>query len=327
MNIEQKRVARFAACIPVGVLCSLATSACGSGPSKTTDASAAEEAGTVDSGAMDAEPLPLPTLRPISSTEAVELARYVRSAKTEDTGRFAYSVAWSMVNQACDSRAELVNWTIATSPESLAGAVGPVVSPADLTQEKIGAVVASPTRDAAIIHIAGPLIAEQTLIDPDGKELVGNPQVVTWYDHMGAVVNVEGTMKVMDLSIGDTPIDIDSWLHSFISPQQPCFLMEDAEFKAVLAYWLFVTSSLDLGMPRPPRVCGYQIYPLLQVQGNRAPASLEDLPSTLGGQNSAFQTVLTMKYGLTTTLERIPAFLSRYRAKTESDLFQLWKSN
>jgi hypothetical protein len=42
---------------------------------------------------------------------------------------------------------------------------------------------------------------------------------------------------------------------------------------------------------------------------------LEGLPLMLANQNSAFQTNLS-KYGLLATQEQIPAFLSRYKAKT-----------
>ena len=308
------------------VLCVITLSACGGGdhhggPDASTDTSDASEP---DDGAPYDGSWEPPVLRSITAATAVELAQYARKARTLATGSQELTQAWSLVNVSCVERALVLDWLIAVAPATLAGAPAAVVRTEDLTDQRIAQLIASPTYDSAIIMIAGPLVAEQTIHEPGGNAIPGDPIVLGWPYHFGAVVAVDGVVKVIDLSVGDTPLEIDAWAHSFVDPAEPCYLMADDEFFKVWAYWISVTSSW-VPDARPPRVCGYQIYPFMRTRGDQPATAdqINSIPWTLETQHGSFETTLGER-GVTPTDAELPNYRSTYHPLPEADICRIW---
>jgi hypothetical protein len=308
------------------LLCLITLPACSDGghhaaPDASTDAADASEP---DDGAPYDGSWEPPVLRSIPAATAVELAQYARKTRTLLTGSQEMTQAWSMVNDSCIERALLLDWVIASAPATLAGSPAAVVRTEDLTGQRIDQLIASPTYDSAVISIAGPLVAEQTILAPGGTAIPGDPLVLGWPYHFGAIVAVDGVEKVMDLSVGDTPLEIDAWAHSFVDPAEPCYLMDDDEFFKVWAYWMSVTSNW-VPDARPPRVCGYQVYPFMRTRGDQ-PVTAEQIntiPWTLETQHGSFVTTLG-EHGVTPTDADIPRYLSAYQPLTEVDICRIW---
>ena len=280
-------------------------------PTDGTDAADVEE--------LDGTPPPVPDLRPVTSEQAASLGAYARLLHVFYGGVLG-PMAWSMANQSCQERALALEYALAAAEDPL-GTQPPSMDETELTDERIGQLAASPASDSASINITGPLVAEQTFVMPDGSPVAGTPQRLTWPYHHGVVVNVEGELRVMDLSVGDEPMPIDEWAHSFVDGATPCYLMEETEYQEVWSYWLTVHSSW---MPesRPSRVCGYTITPIFTWRWDQDPlaGAIRFTPSTMLTQTEAFKTILQTDYALALPDEQLPFVTSRYAPKTEADL-------
>jgi hypothetical protein len=264
--------------------------------------------------------IPTPELAPITLAQALDFMAYAREMQTETAGSTPKPVAWAMVNWCCEERAMAMEYaaaraTIPISDEPV------ILRETDITDAHVSKLAEKPGIDVATINITGPLIAEQTFVDPDGAPVPGDPWPLAWSYHHAAVVNVAGEFMVVDLSTGDEPLSIDQWAHSFIPNAVECHLMDEDEYMKVWSYWLSVFSNFELP-ERPSRICGYTITPIFTYRWDQTPVvdQLRWTPSTLEIQYDAFKNVLTDDYGLSIEDAKVPFFTSIYDAQHEETL-------
>ena len=297
----------------------------GSGADSGVDAAADTASaadGHADGAGADAAGVQVPALRSFTAAEATALGAAARRLRVVPAGGAPRPMAWAMVNVSCQERALALEYAIATAAES-AAATGPEATALDegaLTAEAALALGDRAADVVAAINVTGPLVTQQTLVLPDGTEVFGERERYFWPYHHGAVLSVDGTPRVIDLSVGDTPIPIDDWLRGFVDPAFPCFLMEQEEFQTVWVYWLAAFSNFVPGA-RPERACGYTITPIFTFRWDHEPQAevLVHAPPALVVQLGSLATTLS-GHGVTLPEEDLPDVVSRYTALTTGDV-------
>jgi len=279
----------------------------------------ASEDAAEDMDELDGPEPPVPPLRPVTEEEAAALGAYARRLHVL-TGGVLSANAWSMINISCQERALALEYALAAAETPL-GDQPPPMNEDELTAGRIGELAANPAYDSAAINVTGPLIAEQTLVLPDGTSPTGDPISVTWPYHHGVVINVDGELRVLDLSAGDEPMPIDGWTHGFVDPAVSCFHMEEDEYNLLWGYWLAVHNSW-IPDERPERLCGYTLTPIFTWRWDQDPLvdAVRFTPGAMLVQFEGFKTVLQSNYGITLADEEIPLVTSIYAPLPESVL-------
>ncbi len=264
--------------------------------------------------------LQVPDLRPITHEQAAQFITYLRGVQTRASGGSPCTVAWAMINTACEERALLIQYAAALSSFPLSSAP-PVIEEEDITEDAVAGLVENPGIDTATINIAGPLIMEYAYLGPDGSPVPGEPQHIHWPYHKGVVVNVEGELMVIDLSAGDEPLPIDEWAHRLVEEEVQCFPMSEDEYADVRIYWNSVMASYELP-ERPARICGYTITPMFRFRWDQD-AQVDQLrwtPSILETQHDGFSNTLQELYGVTPGESDIPLYTCAYSPQGEEKL-------
>jgi len=272
-------------------------------------------------GKSQADPQ-VPSLRPITEAQAEDLAAYVRNMRVRNTLGDEDGVAWSMINVACSYRAVALEYAVIAAQLPFAD---PVImeSTNDLEALELHLLdlLYSAEFDAGTINITGPLITEQVLVLPDGEILDDAPHFRYWSYHHGVVLNVEGEFKVLDLSVGDSPMDIDTWWQSFVGPEVTCVHAVEDDYQATWIYWLSVFNSWQ-PTTRPKYECAYTLTPVFTWHwgDDMSVSSVADAPLSMLTQSDSFRTVLLQDHGVILPDEDIPQVLSLYEGKTIEDL-------
>jgi hypothetical protein len=162
-------------------------------------------------------------------------------------------------------------------------------------------------------------VAYQQLVLPDGTTPPGPPEEHMWGYHTAVVINVDGELRVADLSLGDTPVPIDTWLAGFVQPPVACELMDELAYQEVWSYWGAALAGWELP-PAPPVLCGYQITPLFTLRWDQTLEEraevIAQVPATLVTQFGAFNSLLDMNHGIALPPEQIPLVTSTYEARS-----------
>lgn len=245
------------------------------------------------------ESLPVPELSEITTEQADELITYLRKAKTQTSGSAERPMAWAMINWECETRALTQEYFILSASFPLS-AEPAVMHEENITEEAVQALVENPGIDAATINIVGPLALEFHFINPDGTLVSGDPFKIVWGYHKGVVVNIEGELKVIDLSSGDTPLNIDDWAHHLVDESVACYHMSNKEYSDVWVYWNSVMGGYEVP-ERPERICGYTITPVFTFRWDQTPLidQLKWAPSIMQTQSDGFKNYMNTSYGIT----------------------------
>lgn len=275
-----------------------------------------------DTAGGDAAAPLVPALEPLTREEAVAAAAAARRLLVVTEDGEEHPMAWAMVNWCCQERANALMYALATADRT-AGAAAPRLDQADLTPDALTALADSAQAKAAAINITGPLATRQTLVLPDGTELPPDDEerygLYGWSYHHGAVVNVEGEPRVIDLSVGDEPLTPEEWARGFVDPSVECTLGAQEEFERAWSYWLTAYENRVPG-PRPERLCVYTISPIFTFRTDQVfePSPLMDCPDVLATQTGAFVTVLDAR-GVALPEEELPFVTSRYEPVSEAE--------
>jgi len=267
----------------------------------------------------------VPSLRPITEAQAEDLAAYVREMRVRNPLGDEDGVAWSMINVACNYRAVAMQYAVISAQTPFAD---PVImeSTDDLEALELHLLdlLYSAEFDAATIGITGPLVTEQVLVLPDGQVLYDEPDLRFWSYHYGMVLNVEGEFKVLDLSIGDSPVDIDTWWQGFVAPDVTCVHAVEDDYKDTWIYWNSVFSSWQ-PTNKPRYECAYTLTPIFTFKwgDDMSVPSVADAPGSLLTQSDGFRTLLLQDHGLILPDEEIPHVLSLYEGKTMDDVCEV----
>lgn len=290
----------------------------------------AEEAtqeGPSDSGeetdGSDDDAVPVtPELSPISKDDAERLGAYVRGVRCSGDGNPASPIAWSAINGACQDRAHALQLAIATADPSLSG-VPPTLASSDLSLEVLEEIASHPAFDVATINAAGPFATFQTLVDADGRQ-IGDHELFWWWSyHHGVVVNVDGEMRVLDLSIGDAPVPITDWLAGFVENPKECFHAADDLWSEVWVYWNSCYQNFEPPDP-PPVTCAYTITPIFTFRNYQTVADEESAVisslTTMNTQTEVFLNTVKHSFGVDLVDDEISSTLTDYRAGTLDDV-------
>ncbi len=258
-------------------------------------------------------------LRPITRERAIRIAGYVRKAKIRSEDGTLVPIAWSMINQACQYRSLLLQYLIASTPDPVPETER-ILDPNELTADTIQQAVSRPYVDVASINITGPLIVFQNLVSTNDIIFPNEPIHVYWPYHHAVVVNVEGNVCIMDLSIQDEPIPIGEWTAK-LSNETTCGEVSEEEYWEIWFYWLSLMSNWQ-AEEIPQKLCGYTITPMLTFRSDQKPQIQEviDALSTLVVQTYAFQTLVMDSYGIDLPIEVTPFITSLYTPGTIDDL-------
>jgi hypothetical protein len=266
--------------------------------------------------------VPLPQLAPVTAATAKALGAYARQMETVAQGVGPRPTAWSMVNASCQDRAMALEYVIASAPRPLP-ARPPTVIDTELTEAKILAVAAQPSYSVATINVTGPLVTRQTLVLPDGKVAPGEPDFYYWAYHHGVVLDVEGELRVLDLSLGDEPVAIATWLSGFVHAGTACHLVSQDEYNEIWGYWNSRFGNLTFG-PAPARLCGYSITPLFTMRWEHTPADMVStlgfVPHTMQVQTGSLITTLAGNHATTLPEADLARVTSRYQPGTVDDV-------
>jgi hypothetical protein len=267
----------------------------------------------------------VPELRPVTEAEAANLGAYARQLHTVANVSGPTPVGWSMVNQACQDRAIALEYALAAAGDPLEAEPPPMVD-TELTIDRIADLAAAPRYDVASINATGPLVTFQSFRMPDSTPMPGDPDMWYWAYHHGVVLNVEGELRVMDLSVGDAPLPIATWLQGFVAPGIECELLPEAEYQAVWIYWNAAFGNFDPGA-RPVPLCAYTVTPMFTFRSDQTSTTLADfiasVPSTMQVQLGALATWIGSEHQTTLLEAELPAVTSLYQAGTEQDVCDL----
>jgi hypothetical protein len=267
----------------------------------------------------------VPSLRPMTQAQAEDLGAYVRGMRVRNPVGDEDVVAWSMINIACTYRAVAQQYAVVAAQTPFADPVT-MESTEDLEALELHLLdlLYLAEFDAATINIAGPLVTEQVLVLPDGEILYDEPDLRYWPYHHGMVLNVEGEIKVLDLSIGDSPVDIDTWWQSFVAPDVTCVHAVEDDYQDTWSYWHSVYNSWQPTV-RPKHECAYTLTPVFTWHwgDDMSVPSVADAPDSMLTQSDAFRTLLLRDHGLILPEEDIPHVLSLYEGKTVADMCEV----
>lgn len=285
-------------------------------------AASAASVGTLQ-GCRDEDDAPVvPRLASITAAEAARLGAHARRLRCSSQGSATAPVAWSAINTSCQDRAWTLELAIAGAGADLA-ADPPTLVDTDLTLTRLEELAANPTYDAATINVAGPLVTFQTLIDPQGSPIGQDPLWFFWAYHHGVVLNVDGELRVLDLSVGDAPIPIDVWLASFTDPSVRCKHLSDSRHAEVWVYWNASFNNFEPPSP-PPELCSYTITPIFTNRRDQTLADMRDAisfaPGTMNVQLGTFRETVSHEYGVSLAEVDAPLVTSKYRAGTVADV-------
>jgi hypothetical protein len=280
-------------------------------------ADASSDGGGTDGGLTDPR---IPEMRPITRDEARALAAYARQLEVRSLGAVADEpMAWSLINLQCSDRALAINWALAAADPARLDEPPPPLRADDITDDSIAALHDAPAFDSARIFVNAPLVTTQRILDPSGTEVALEPAY--WPYHVGTVVNVEGTIEVIDLSVGDEPMSVDAWLASFVSPEATCELRDEVDALNQWVYWMQASGGApgyDPADAPPTPECVYYYVPLFQHRWDLPPIGAieaRSLAESLVAQTVVFRAMLA-DFGGGYTDADIPHFLSEYEAHT-----------
>lgn len=141
------------------------------------------------------------------------MALYVRQTIVEGDG--LKPISWSKLNSDCEKRMVAVQYVF-TAGQSISGE--PLVLRAEnFSESNLKRLLQNPAIDVKGIGVYGTLGARQQLLNYNKTPASGRTIDIGWSTHFITLINVEGVCKIVDLSIGDEPVDIETWLSGFFN--------------------------------------------------------------------------------------------------------------
>lgn len=294
---------------------------------------------------LDQHPLKKQILE-VSNEEFKRLASYARVQKLDsfysDTPHTERYTPWSNIVDNCQNRAMGLQYSLlmaeddqlrSQTPDLAASMTAPVMTDyryneEQSRQEAIDLMTQKISRDQytmATINVTGPLATQQTLVGKDGST-IGDSNLVFWPYHHGVVLNVEGELKVMDLSYSDEPIAIADWFANFTSSDVKCQLVPDVEKNAdspyfiTMTYWrnLFEFGKVDPWLEEMKEYdCAYTITPAFKFSSFRDDPNssiLISYPFSMMSSMEGFKNENKLE------TEDVPHILSRYESLSMKDV-------
>lgn len=189
-----------------------------------------------------------PNLREIPPEQAIQLAQNARNIRLALQGGAPFPVPWNWIQENCNRRASVLNFYFAQggNPQPL---------PAPLLPAFLSKVIKTPMFDSIQIHVTGPLMGEQTILDLKNRVRVIDKTLYFWDHHVAALIRTGGEFKVIDPSVSDRPLTIQEWVSRYLPPQIAAICSVDPPelYQAVNHYFLLRTQFPNTNPP--PKLC------------------------------------------------------------------------
>jgi hypothetical protein len=223
--------------------------------------------------------------------EALELTSWVRQMRVsafEETT----PVAWSAVDMYNDSRLYAGQYAACGSgPLPFGDPITMYYVPfeeREAYEAELLQMLETAEYVVATINLAGPIIFEQRFLLPDGQ-VIPNSQTGSRPTYAFAframpspVINVEGELRVIDLSMGNEPLAVEDWMAHLVDSSTPCVHGDYDTYWDAWTFWLAVLLNYPVG-PEPQHECVYTFTPALsrKVDGHIVIDSVASAPSQL----------------------------------------------
>lgn len=290
-----------------------------------TESNADTESDSESEQSSDEDTPTTPKLTSITEEQAALLGAYARRLKAK-TGGLEAPIAWSMVNQACQDRTLALQYALAAADPTLEDNAPPPMDDTKLNLTEIEGLAAAPAFSCATINATGPFVTHQALADSDGAEVGDHSMFWYWPYHHGVALNVEGEIRVLDLSIGNAPVPIDEWLKGFVQNDVVCEHLSHNAYTEVWAFWNARFSNFETDSP-PASTCGYTFTSIFTFRLDQTPADLADfiasVPSTMQTQSAAFQTIVQSELGVAVDSSDVAQYTSKYEPGTLEEVCEL----
>ncbi|MBI5479595.1 MAG: hypothetical protein HY906_12095 [Deltaproteobacteria bacterium] len=259
-----------------------------------------------------------PTLRPVTAAKAlalVEAASAITYTSLDPTPR-ELGVAWAWIQENCNRRAAFVNF-------SLAQGASQVLLPSPIPAAMLTKTVSAPAFDSAQIYLAGPLNVAEQFVLPDGTTDASWSTLAAWDHHIAVVVNVDGTLMVVDPSLRKAPVPIAEWIASYVPAGVECPHLDDESFLDTKTYyamrWQFTPSA-------PAHACGYVfrqpfgLTPDDTLTTDAVKTDLEGGRQLLGANFEALQGSVNQLTGRNLGGDEVPGITARLSPLTDAEM-------
>ena len=190
----------------------------------------------------------VPVLEAMSLEDAQSLAkaahavRFVAPDSTDELG-----VGWAWIAENCNRRADLVNFALSQGTSDS-------VVPAAPSSALLSQIISAPAFQSARILLTGPLNLKEQYKLPSGKKS-GWTGPVSWDHHIATIVNVEGTLMVIDPSLTGEPLAIPDWIQAYVPAGTECGQLDESTWGKTDTYYL---ARWQFSATKPDVACGYK---------------------------------------------------------------------
>ena len=255
------------------------------GLSACTDPDAHDDG--INGGRADSPGLWSPALRPVTAAEAEALAQTARETLFVNASGATVGVPWTWIQENCNRRAAMIEHSVR------AGRVkGPLANPVPLAVAQ--QIVSRPAVDTAQIHLTGPLSGSEQFVLADGTTDSDWSTLTNWDHHIAVVINVEGTLQVLDLSLSPKPLAIDKWVRSYVPAAVDCPKLDEQTYAETNDY--YIARSM-FSPDKPTHACGYVFRQAFGVRPDEA-VTADAAQSDLQGSESLLDSDLRSLVGV-----------------------------
>lgn len=257
-----------------------------------------------------------PHLQPVTADQAKQLvaaASQVTYAQT-DAGTKPIGVAWAWIQENCNRRADMVDFAFSQG-------MTPALLPNPIPSALLTTAANKPAFQTARIYLTGPLNVQETYVVP-GLGDVGKPSVASWDHHIAAVINVGGTLQVVDPSLTSAPLAIKDWIAAYIPAGMTCPQVTEKTYTTIDMYYI---GRWQFAETKPKQACGYKLGPAYGLNAKEAATNavvseeLEGARQLLEAGFTSLRTTLNDATHKNIADDVLPRVTSRIKPVTDAD--------
>lgn len=242
----------------------------------------------------------LPTLRPVTYSEAKRLfnkvnATVLRVKNANSRQKISFGIPWAFaVGNHCSDRA-LISYLGLTTEQESADFTLP------LSLSFVSQIIDHPSIEVAHISLFAPMKIKQKIYFSTTRS---KEYTLNWKNHEALTINVDGDLRVVDLTASDIPIPITDWVQMYVkqSDLMSCSHLEDEEYWKIFHYDICLHNGWipnpngdpqDCERIKPVKLCGYRFTDDLGFDKGIRDDSWGGLIYNVNSAAEAFQNDLT----------------------------------
>jgi hypothetical protein len=189
------------------------------------------------------------SLRPITRSDAKKWVRTALGFQYVSEGGKKYGVPWAFISgNHCLDRATFIAFTLGIDPATTRWL------PKTVSDRVLRRLEKNPTVETLNISLAGPIRGKVAYLLPNGRKLK-TVQDIEWYAHTAVVVNIEGRLNVIDLSLSAEPMSIRKWVNAWLGPGTEAPEVSISDYMEIAGYYGKWSEAL------PKYRAGYRLAP------------------------------------------------------------------